>query len=77
MTRFLDNPQFHPNGYFAGRAQMTLGLLCKIQKKRALAIQHLTEAKRILSAFGETPIYARLNAALAELGLSLPETQSG
>jgi hypothetical protein len=68
MARFLENPQFHPSGQFAGRAQMTLGLLCKMQKKRALAVQHLTEAKRILSGFGETPIYARLNAALAELG---------
>jgi hypothetical protein len=68
MARVLENPQIHPNGHFAGRARMTLGLLCKIEKKRALAVQYLTEAKHILSAFGETPIYARLNAALAELG---------
>jgi tetratricopeptide (TPR) repeat protein len=68
MARLLENPQIHPNGHFVGRAQMMLGLLCKIRKERALAIKHLSEAKRILSAFGETPIYARLNAALAELG---------
>ena len=37
---------------------MILGLLYKTEKKRALAVQHLTEAKRILSQFGETPILA-------------------
>ena len=47
---------------------MTLGLLCKIKKKRALAINHLTEAKRILSPFGQSPTLAQLEAALAELG---------
>jgi hypothetical protein len=57
-----------PNGHFAGRAQMTLGLLCKIKKKRALARNHLTEAKRILSPFGQSPMLAQLEAALAELG---------
>jgi hypothetical protein len=67
MARFLENPQFHPNGHFSGRAQMTLGLLCKIEKKRALAIEHLTEAKRILSAFGQSPMLSRLETALAEL----------
>jgi hypothetical protein len=47
---------------------MLLGLLYKIKRKRALALQHLTEAKRILSQFGETPILARVETALAELG---------
>jgi len=36
--------------------------------QRALALQHLTEAKRILEQFGQTPILARVEAALAELG---------
>ena len=45
-----------------------VGLLYKTKKKRALAVQHLTEAKRILSQFGQTPILARVEAALAELG---------
>jgi hypothetical protein len=48
---------------------MILGLLYKIKKKPALAVQHLTEAKRILSQFGsQTPILARVNTALAEAG---------
>jgi hypothetical protein len=49
---------------------MILGLLYKAKKKRALAIQHLTEAKRRLSQFGPTPILARVETALAELGQS-------
>jgi hypothetical protein len=68
MTRVLENPQFDPEGHFAGRAQMILGLLDKAKKKRALALQHLTEAKRILSQFGQTPILARVETALMELG---------
>jgi len=47
---------------------MILGLLYKSKKKRALALQHLTEAKRIFSQFGQTPILARVETALTELG---------
>jgi hypothetical protein len=61
------NPHFDPNGYFIGRAEMILGLLCKAKKNRALAVQHLTEAKRITSQFGQSPMLARIEAALAEL----------
>jgi hypothetical protein len=68
MTCVLENPHFDPSGVHIGRAQMTLGLLCKAKKKRALAVEHLTEAKRIFSQFGQTPILARVDAALAELG---------
>ena len=50
-----------------GHAQMILGLLYKSKKKRALAVQHLSEAKRVLSQFGQTPILARVDTALAEL----------
>ncbi len=46
---------------------MILGLLYKAKKKRALAVQHLTEAKRIVSQFGPTPMLAKIDAALAEL----------
>jgi len=46
---------------------MILGLLYKAKKKRALAVQHLTEAKRITSQFGPTPMLAKIDAALAEL----------
>jgi tetratricopeptide (TPR) repeat protein len=68
IRRVLENPHFDPAGDQVGRANMILGLLYKAKKKRALAVQHLTEAKRILSQFGQTPMLARLEAALAELG---------
>jgi class 3 adenylate cyclase/tetratricopeptide (TPR) repeat protein len=68
MTSVLENPQIDPAGLHTGRAQMILGLLYKAKKNRALAVQHLTEARRILSQFGQTPILARVETALAELG---------
>jgi hypothetical protein len=46
---------------------MILGLLYKTKKKRPLALQHLSEARRILSQFGQTPILARVETGLAEL----------
>jgi hypothetical protein len=64
----LRNPHFDPAGHHVGRAQMILGLLYKTKRKRALALQHLTEAKQILLQFGQTPILARIETALAELG---------
>jgi class 3 adenylate cyclase len=69
MTRVMENPHnYDPPGHHAGRAQMILGLLFKIKKQRVLALQHLTEAKRILSPFGKSPMLAQLDAALGELG---------
>ena len=68
MTRVLQNPNFDPAGYHVGRAQMILGLLHKAKNKRSLAFQHLTKAKRIASQFGPTPMRAKIDAALAELG---------
>jgi hypothetical protein len=47
---------------------MILGLLYKAKKKPALAIHHLTEAKRITTQFGRTPMLARIDAALTEVG---------
>jgi hypothetical protein len=67
-THVLENPNFDPAGHHVGHAKMLLGLLCKAKKKRALALEHLAEAKRILSQFGQTPILARVETALAELG---------
>jgi class 3 adenylate cyclase len=61
------NPQFDPNGHYIGRCEMIIGLLYKTKKKRGLAIEHLTEAKRIASQFGPTPMLAKIEAALAEL----------
>jgi tetratricopeptide (TPR) repeat protein len=67
LKRVLANPHFDPAGHHIGRAQMILGLFYKVKKKRALALQHLTEAKRILSQFGQTPILARVDTALSKL----------
>jgi hypothetical protein len=67
-TSILKNPHYDPEGFWVGRAQMLLGLLYMTKKKRALALEHLTEAKRILSQFGQIPTLARVDAALAELG---------
>ena len=63
-----NNPQFDLNGLHIGRAEMIIGLLYKGKRKRALALQHLTEAHRIISKFGQTPMLARIDATLAELG---------
>jgi hypothetical protein len=38
-----------------------------IAKKNALAARHLTEARRIVSAFGPSPMLTRIEVALAEL----------
>jgi hypothetical protein len=62
------NPTLDPNGHFIGRSEMILGLLHKAKKNHRLATKHLTGAKRILSQFGQTPILARVETALAELG---------
>ncbi len=67
VSQVRSNPQFERGGHHIGRAEMILGLLYKGKKKRVLAVQHLSEAKRILSQFGETPILARVEAALTEL----------
>ncbi len=66
--RIMENPLFDRAGQHIGRAQMILGLLYKTKKRRALAIQHLTEARRIFSQFGQTPTLARVETALAKLG---------
>jgi class 3 adenylate cyclase len=67
VKQIRQNPQFDPDGHFVGRSEMILGLLCKAKKKRTLAVQHLSEAKRITSQFGPTPILAKIEAALAEV----------
>jgi hypothetical protein len=56
----IEDPHIDPEGIHVGRAQMTLGLLYKNKRKRRLALRHLTEARRILSQFGQTPILARV-----------------
>jgi class 3 adenylate cyclase/tetratricopeptide (TPR) repeat protein len=67
VAHAIKNPQFDPDGHFVGWANMILGLLYKNKKKHSLAIQHLTEARRIISEFGPSPMLARIETALAEI----------
>lgn len=67
VERVRSNPGLDPNGHFVGRCEMIIGLLYKSKKKPALAVQHLTEAKRIAQQFGETPMLSRINDALTDL----------
>jgi hypothetical protein len=66
-AQVLDNEQVDPNGFYAGKSEMLLGLLYMAKKKRALALQHLIAAERVLSQFGRTPVLARVQTALSEL----------
>jgi hypothetical protein len=68
MNHVLENPRLDSAGHHVGRAHMILGLLYHLKKRHAQALEHLTAAKRILSQFGQTPILARVETALAELG---------
>jgi len=67
-THVFENPQLDPAGHYVGHAHLILGLLYKSKKRRSLALEHLANAKQILSQFGQTPILSRVEAALAELG---------
>ncbi len=67
VERVRQNPQIDPNGFHFAHVETILGLLYKVNNKRVLALQHLTEAKRIASQFGPTPMLAKIEAALAEL----------
>ena len=67
-AQIMENPLFDRAGIHIGRAQMILGLLHKTKKRRALAFEHLTEARRIFLQFGQSPILTRVETALAELG---------
>jgi len=67
LAQARQNPGIDPSRFLIGRCEMILGRLYKFKKKRALAIQHLTEAKRIVTQSGPTPILAKIEAALADL----------
>jgi hypothetical protein len=67
VERVRQNPQFDPDGHHIARCEMILGLLYKAKKKRILAVKHLTEAKRITSQLGPTPMRAKIEAALEEV----------
>ena len=61
------NPGYDPAGHFSARREMILGLMHKAKKEKAPALQHLSEARRITSQFGPTPMLARIDTALKEL----------
>jgi hypothetical protein len=67
LEQVRQNPRFDPNGHHIGRCEMILGLLHKAKKKREPAIRHLSEARRIVSQFGPSPMLSRIEAALGEL----------
>jgi class 3 adenylate cyclase len=67
VAHVIKNPKFDPNRLHVGWANMILGLLYKTKKKHILGTQHLTEARRILSEFGPSPMLARIETALAEI----------
>jgi class 3 adenylate cyclase len=62
-----DCPHVEREGVVFGRCEMLLGLLCKAKKRRAEAVSHLTEAKRLLAQLGSTPALDRVEQALREL----------
>jgi hypothetical protein len=68
---WIERPQPALSGWgfklddFSGR--VTCHKSESIRETRLLAMQHLTEAQRILSQFGQAPILARVETALAEL----------
>ena len=65
--RVLQNRQIDPSGQIVGSVHKVLGLLYKLKRNRALAFEHLTEAKRIFSQYGPSPVLTRVETALAEL----------
>ncbi|MBK0328415.1 AAA family ATPase [Rhodobacteraceae bacterium F11138] len=67
VERVRANPHFDRNGHHIARCELILGLLYKIRKRKTLAIQHLTEAQRIVSPAGRSPMRTRIERALAEL----------
>ena len=67
VERVRANQQFDRDGHHIGRAEMILGLLYKVRRKNALAVRHLTEARRVVGAAGSSPLLTRIEGALAEL----------
>lgn len=61
------NPQFDTRGHYIARCDMIMGLLYKAKKKTPLAIEHLQRARIVVETAGQSPMLARIDAALAEL----------
>ena len=56
-----------PDSFWFAECEMILGLLDSTKRRRESALAHLTEAKRILSQLGPTPLLTRVETALAGL----------
>lgn len=67
IEQIRQNPQFDEKGHYIARCDMILGLLYKAKKKKPLAIRHLTEARTIIEASGQSAMLTRINDTLAEL----------
>jgi class 3 adenylate cyclase len=67
IRKVQNNPQFDRDGHFIARCEMILGLVYRAKKQRARAIEHLTEARRITSQFGPSPMLSRIESTLSEL----------
>lgn len=67
VARIRTNRQFDPEGHYIARAEMILGLLYKLKKRRAKAAMHLIEARRIFQMSGPSAILTRIETALAEV----------
>ena len=74
VKQVRQNPQFDQNGHHIGQMRnrsWACSLSCQ-EEARALATQHLAEAKRIVSQFGPSPMLAKIDAALGGI---LPDWQ--
>jgi predicted ATPase/class 3 adenylate cyclase len=67
VEKARQHSMFDPEGHHIGRAEMILGILYKIKKKKALAKHHLSEAHRIVSPAGASPILQRIEDAMVGL----------
>jgi class 3 adenylate cyclase len=67
ISQVRSSQQFAPDGHYIARTELILGLLYKKKKKRVLALQHLTEARRIFKSAGPSAILTRTELALAEV----------
>jgi hypothetical protein len=75
--RVLDNPHFDPAGHHAGHAKLLIGLLCKAKKRRALALQHLTQARRILSHASGRPDPLQADSPIGSTFTHFPSSSTG
>ncbi|MEO0918921.1 MAG: hypothetical protein AAFY31_18400, partial [Pseudomonadota bacterium] len=67
IEQVRQNPQFDENGHYIARCDMMMGLLYKARKRNALAKKHLTLARQTVASAGQSPMLARIEAALADL----------